>query len=138
ERCYERLDARVAGSRHSIDPDKSRPFEGTNVVKNAPPGRQICEQANVRLDDVQRHRLRERRDDTDSTLRRPSSGLLNRAADGLRPHGDLRLVRCWTGDGQHQRSGVPEVTLKIDGAGALWKPAAERVQFEVDVGELLL
>src|SRR5258705_1425592 len=138
ERFYERLDARVAGGRNSIDPDKSWPFDRANVAKEGLLGRQLREQANVRLDSVERHRLRERRDDTDARRLRPSSHLLDRVADGLRPHCNFRLVRRWTGDGEHQGCRIAEVALKVDGARALWKPVAEVVQREIDISELFL
>lgn len=68
----------------------------------------------------------------------PSPDLLDRTANGLRPYGDFRFVRRRTGDGQHEGCGVAKVALKIDGARALWKPVAERVQFEIDIREFFL
>jgi len=76
---------------------------------------------------VRGKRLRKRVDDSNRhalplvSLRGPRSldGRLNPSCADV----DLDRVRFWTGNGQHQRSGVSKITLERDGTGA-WRELA--------------
>ena len=91
---------------------------------------------------VRGKRLRKRVDDGDRRtlllvfLRGPRSldGRLNPSCADV----DLDRVRSWTGNGQHERSGVPKITLEQDGTGAWRELAVQCIQLEVDVAELSL
>jgi len=51
---------------------------------------------------------------------------------------DLDRVRLGTGNREHERSGVPKITLERDGPGTARELAVQCIQLEIDVAELSL
>ncbi len=78
---------------------------------------------------------------TDPRLRRPCRFCRACGFNGVtdRPGAQRNVnVACpRAGDGQHQRCGIAKIAIELDGARALGQPAIQRVQFEVDIRELL-
>ena len=61
---------------------------------------------------------------------------LDGGLDRLRANIDFYRVCLWTGNGQHECSGIPKITLERDRTCTLRQLVVQRVQLEIDVAEL--
>src|SRR6266851_6765403 len=133
ESLDEAMDRRVVSGRETIYSDKTTSLDYLGCPYDSHLFCLLLEElSGVQYCLIRGKRLRKRVDDSNRRtlllvfLRGPrdlDSRLNSSCADF-----DLERVRFWTGNGQHERSGVSKITLERDGAGALRKLAVQRIQ----------
>src|SRR6266478_3395434 len=143
ETLDEGMDRRIVSGRDTIYTDKSAPPDQLGRPYDSHLFCLLLEELRgVQYCLVRGKGLRKRVDDGDRRalalvfLRGPRSlhGRLNPSCADV----DLDRVRFWTGNGQHERSGVSKITLERDVTGAWRELAVQCIQLEVDVAELPL